>query len=108
MFIAGVVVLFLVIVALKCTVVVPADTAFIVDRLGRYHRTLTPGRHFVAPFVDRVGSRFTTLTARGQLAESAITQDNVPVRVESTFRWRIVDPARAAVGAAEWFPMFGR
>jgi len=89
MLIAAIVAVVLVIVALKSVVVVPAETAFVVERLGRCHRTLPAGRHFVAPFVDRVASRFTTRTAHNRLSETAITHDHVPVRIASTFFARI-------------------
>lgn len=80
---------------------VPDDMAYVVERLGRYHRTLTSGSHVIAPFLDRVAFRHSLLARRGELADTGISYDNLPVRVTSTFRWRVVDPRKASYEVAD-------
>lgn len=80
---------------------VPDDMAYVVERLGRYHRTLTSGPHFIAPVLDRVAFRHSLLEKRGELSDTGISYDNLPVRIASTFRWRIVDPRKASYDVAD-------
>jgi regulator of protease activity HflC (stomatin/prohibitin superfamily) len=82
-------------------VIVPADSAYVVERLGRYHRTLSAGAHFVMPIIDAVRFRFSLLPKDEELAGNCITLDNVPVTITSTFRWQIVDPQEAAYATAD-------
>jgi regulator of protease activity HflC (stomatin/prohibitin superfamily) len=99
--VAGIVALLVLIVGWKCRVVVPDGGAAVVERLGRFHQTLPPGTHFIAPFIDRVRSNRPTLVAQETLAGTAISYDNIPLRVESTFRWKIVDPQKADTAASD-------
>ncbi|HYC94031.1 MAG TPA: SPFH domain-containing protein [Thermoanaerobaculia bacterium] len=80
---------------------VPDDMAYVVERLGRYHRTLASGTHFVTPLFERVAFRHSLLAKRGELADTGISYDNLPVRITSTFRWRIVDPRKASYDVAD-------
>ena len=81
-------------------VIVPADSAYVVERLGRYHRTLPAGFHVVMPVLDAVRFRFSLLPKDEELSGTCITLDNVPVTITSTFRWQIADPQKAAYAAA--------
>lgn len=82
-------------------VVVPNDSAYVVERLGRYLRTLPEGLHFIVPVIDRVAFRYSLLEKEQELTEVAIAHDNVPARVRGTFRWQITDAQKAAYGAAD-------
>ena len=91
------VVAFFVLVVLARTVrVIPQARAGVVERLGRYSRTLTPGLVLVIPFVDRV-RRLVDL--REQVVsfppQPVITQDNVVVNVETVIYFQITDPKAA-------------
>ena len=79
---------------------VPDDMAYVVERLGRYHRTLTSGSHFLTPVFDRVAFRHSLLPQHGEIADTAISHDNLPVRITSSFRWRIVDAQKASYDVA--------
>ena len=88
-------------------VVVPDDTAFVVERLGRYLTTLPSGLHVILPFVDRVAFRFSLRPKLDQLTDTFITIDNVPVQMASDVWWQIVDAQKAAYGStsvAEFVP----
>jgi regulator of protease activity HflC (stomatin/prohibitin superfamily) len=68
----------------------------LVERLGRYHRKLTPGLNFVVPWLDTIVLEDTT---REQVLDiepqSAITRDNVALQVDAVVFWRILDLERA-------------
>jgi regulator of protease activity HflC (stomatin/prohibitin superfamily) len=91
----------LLVVGIRSVRVVPEDMAFVVERLGRYHRTLRAGAHVVMPFVDRIAFRYSLAARSGELTETWITHDNVPVTVNCTFRWKVADPQRAAYASAD-------
>lgn len=81
-------------------VIVPADHVYVVERLGRYHRTANPGLHVLVPLVDRVAFRFTLRPQDLALSDTCITFDNVPFAVTSTIRWQIADAQTAAYAVA--------
>lgn len=81
--------------------VVPENTAYVVERLGRYHATLTPGLHLLLPFLDRVATRHSLQPKEEELSDVCITLDNVTVRLTTTYAWQIVDPEKAAYAAAD-------
>jgi regulator of protease activity HflC (stomatin/prohibitin superfamily) len=87
----------LVLVVLARTVrVIPQARAGVVERLGRYSRTLTPGLSLVIPFVDRVRP---LLDLREQVIsfdpQPVITQDNLVVNIDSVIYYQVTDPKSA-------------
>ena len=92
---------FLLILAAKSVIVVPGGNAYIVERLGRYDRTLPAGMHVLAPFLDRVAYRYSLLPAEQAITDQCITRDNVPVRVSSVVRAQILDPKESAYATAD-------
>lgn len=95
LFAFGVVAAFALIMLSKMLIVVPKDFVFVVERLGAYRATLTPGLHFLAPFVDRVAYRHSVLPRFEQFVDHAISHDNVPFSITSAFRWELADARRA-------------
>ena len=88
------VVIFVLIVIFKGIKVVPQSNVFVVERFGKFTRTLYAGLNFIVPFLDRIAHRVSILER--QLPEfriSVITRDNVEVRLESTVFYRITDAA---------------
>ena len=74
--------------------VVPQSKVFIVERFGKFTRTLTAGLNFIVPFLDSVAHKISILER--QLPEfriSVITKDNVEVQLEATVFYRLVDAA---------------
>ena len=68
---------------------------FVVERFGRYTRSLNPGLSIIVPYIDKVAHKVSILER--QLPEfqiSVITKDNVEVKLETTVFFRIVDPGR--------------
>jgi len=80
---------------------VPDDMAYVVERLGRYHRTLAAGTHFLTPLFDRVAFRHVLRPRAVETSDVAISLDNVAVSVRSAFQWRIVDPRKASYEVAD-------
>lgn len=76
--------------------VVPQARALVVERLGRYHRTLSPGVALVVPFVDRIRER---IDLREQVVsfppQPVITEDNLVVGIDTVIYYQVTD-ARAA------------
>lgn len=76
--------------------VVPQSQEHVVERFGKYSKTLNAGVNFIVPVVDRVKHKISVLER--QLPDqnvSIITKDNVEVNVETAVFYRIVDPAKA-------------
>ena len=74
--------------------VVPQSQVYVVERFGKFTRTLTAGLNFIVPFLDRVAHKISILER--QLPEfeiSVITKDNVEVRLEATVFYRVTDAA---------------
>ena len=94
--VAAVIVLFVLVALAKTVRVIPQARAGVVERLGRYSRTLTPGLTLVIPFVDRVKP---LLDLREQVVsfepQPVITQDNLVVNIDSVIYFQITDPKGA-------------
>ena len=93
--VAAVVVIFLVVVFARTIRIVPQARAGIVERLGRYHRTLSPGMTLVVPFVDRLKP---LIDLREQVVsfppQPVITEDNLVVQIDTVLYFTVND-ARA-------------
>ena len=99
----GAVIVLVVLIALARTVrIVPQANAGIVERLGRYHRTLDPGLHFLFPFIDRLRP---LVDLREQVVafppQPVITQDNVTISIDTVFYFTVTDPFRATYEVAQ-------
>ena len=98
----GVAFVLLALVLARAIVVVPAEHAFVVERLGRVARTLGPGLHLLAPFVDRVRARLSLAEVSRPLPTSTcITLDNRVLDVDGVVRLRIVNAAAAVTEVAD-------
>lgn len=79
--------------------VVPQNDAYIVERLGKYNKTLLAGIHFLIPFLDRVAYRHSLKEIAVDVpAQQAITKDNVSLGVDGVLYMRIMDPKAASYG----------
>jgi len=78
---------------------VPQNMAYVVERFGKFHKTMTAGLNFVLPFVDRVAYRVSlkemALDVPGQ---SAITKDNITLNVDGVLYMKVLDPEKASYG----------
>lgn len=79
--------------------IVPQQSAWIIERLGRYDRSLSAGMHFLVPFVDRIAYKHSLKEHAYDVHEqTAITRDNVSLVLDGVIYIRIVDPVQASYG----------
>jgi regulator of protease activity HflC (stomatin/prohibitin superfamily) len=98
------VVAFLVLLTLARTIrIVPQARAGVVERLGRYSRTLTPGLTIVVPFVDRIRDM---IDLREQVVsfdpQPVITEDNLVVSIDTVIYFQVTDPRAATYEIANY------
>jgi regulator of protease activity HflC (stomatin/prohibitin superfamily) len=94
--------LVLIIVA-KTAVVVPQQSAFVVERLGRFHGILNAGFHVLLPFVDVIRYRHSLKEIAVDIpAQVCITRDNVQVGVDGVLYLKVLNPERASYGIADY------
>jgi regulator of protease activity HflC (stomatin/prohibitin superfamily) len=98
-----VVALVMVIVLTKSVTIVPQAQAKVIERLGRYSRTLPPGLSILLPFVDRVRA---TIDLREQVIsfppQPVITSDNLQVGIDTVLYFQVTDPRLAVYGIANY------
>ena len=88
---------------LRTVRIVPQQTAYVVERLGKYHRTLNAGMHIIVPFVDAVRYRHNLKEVVLDIPEQVcITKDNVQVFVDGVVFFRVTDPMRASYGVSDY------
>jgi len=93
------IILFALIISFKIIRIVPQKQAFIVERLGKYSKTLEAGFHILTPFVDRVAYKHTLKEQAVDVAPQAcITRDNIAVEVDGILYIQVVDPKKASYG----------
>ncbi len=94
---AVILIAFAVFVAAKTVRIIPQARAGVVERLGRYSRTLTPGLTIVVPFIDKVRP---LIDLREQVVtfppQPVITQDNVSVQIDTVLYFTTTDPRAAS------------
>jgi regulator of protease activity HflC (stomatin/prohibitin superfamily) len=91
------------IVVAKTAIVVPQQSAYVVERLGRYHGTLNAGFHILVPFVDAVRYRHSLKEEAIDIpAQVCITRDNVQVGVDGVLYLKVLNPERASYGIANY------
>ena len=99
--IAAVVVL---IIVAKTAVVVPQQSAYVVERLGRFNGVMQAGFHFLLPFFDVIRYRHSLKeTAVDIPAQVCITRDNVQVGVDGILYLKVLNPERASYGIADFY-----
>jgi Membrane protease subunits, stomatin/prohibitin homologs len=90
-------------VVFKTAVVVPQQSAFVVERLGRYNATLNAGFHILVPFVDAIRYRHTLKEMAVDIpAQVCITRDNVQVGVDGILYLKILNAERASYGISDY------
>ena len=99
----GVIVLLAVIIIAKTAVVVPQQSAFVVETLGRYNRTIQAGFHILKPFFDRVAYKHNLKEEAMDIPEQVcITRDNVQVGVDGVLYMQVLDASKASYGITNY------
>src|SRR5437870_6392102 len=95
--------LLVMIVISRTAVVVPQQSAFVVERLGRYRATLDAGFHILLPFIDAIRYRHSLKEHAGEIPEQiCITRDNVQVHVDGVLYLKVLNPERASYGVNDY------
>ena len=101
--VAAVLIIAAVIFAFKSIQVVPQQTAWIVERLGKFHAVLNPGLNFIIPFIDKVAYKHSLkeipLDTPSQVC---ITRDNTQLSVDGVLFFQVTDPKRASYGTSNY------
>ena len=81
------------VIIIKCIVVVPQASTVIIQRLGKYHKTLNAGFHIIAPLID---SKVNIVSLKEKVAgfapQPVITKDNVTMQIDTVVYFQITDP----------------
>src|SRR5512142_1546322 len=91
------------IILAKTAIVVPQQSAFVVEKLGKYSGTLNAGFHVLVPFVDVIRYRHSLKEQAVDIpAQVCITRDNVQVQVDGVLYMKVLNPERASYGIADY------
>ncbi len=92
-----------VMVVWRTATVVPQQSAYVVENLGKYSRTLQAGFHILFPFVERVAYRHSLKEQALDVPEQiCITKDNVQVGVDAVLYMQVLDPHLASYGITNY------
>lgn len=94
----------LVIVTLaKTAQIVPQRSAYVVERLGKYRKTLEAGFHILIPFVDRVAYKHTLKEEAIDVpSQACVTRDNIQVVVNGVIYLQVIDPKQSSYGITDY------
>ena len=83
--------------------IVPQQNAWVVERLGKYDRTLTPGLKFVLPFIEKVAYKHSLKEVPLDVpSQVCITRDNTQLQVDGIIYFQVTDPMRASYGSSNY------
>ena len=93
----------IVVVIIKTAVIVPQKSEYIIERLGKYNKTLGAGFHMLIPFMDRVAYRYSLKEEVFDIpSQTCITKDNVTVEVDGLIYLQVMDSKLAAYGINDY------
>lgn len=92
-----------IIIIAKTAVIVPQQSAFVIENLGKYSRTLRAGFHILIPFVEKTAYKHTLKEQAADIPEQiCITKDNVQVGVDGVLYLQVLDAQRASYGIGDY------
>jgi regulator of protease activity HflC (stomatin/prohibitin superfamily) len=88
---------------IKTVKVVPQQNAWVVERLGKFHASLTPGLNFVVPFIDKVIQKHSLKEIPLDVpSQICITRDNTQLQVDGILYFQVTDPRLASYGSSNY------
>jgi regulator of protease activity HflC (stomatin/prohibitin superfamily) len=97
------VVVLVVFVIARTAVIVPQQSAYVIERLGKYSKTLRAGFHILVPFMERVAYKHSLKEQALDVPEQVcITKDNVQVSVDGILYMQTLEPERASYGISDF------
>ena len=101
--VAVAIVLLVIMIIVKTAVIVPQQSAYVIERLGRYSRTLRAGFHILLPFLDTIAYKHTLKEQAVDISEQlCITRDNVQVGVDGVLYLQVLEPHQASYGITNY------
>ncbi len=98
-FVPIVIIMLIIITLFKTAKIVPQKSAFVVERLGKYSKTLEAGFHILFPFIDKIRYKLSMKEVAIDVPpQVCITKDNVSVEVDGILYLKVMDPVKAAYG----------
>lgn len=101
--VAIVLIVIAIIFAFKSINVIPQQTAWVIERLGKFHKILNPGLNFIIPFIDKVAYKHSLkeipLDTPSQVC---ITRDNTQLSVDGILYFQVTDPKLASYGTSNY------
>jgi regulator of protease activity HflC (stomatin/prohibitin superfamily) len=103
MYFALIVLVIAVVIVSKTVKIVPQQHAWILERLGRYHATLTPGLNIVLPFIDRIAYKHVLKEIPLEVpSQVCITRDNTQLQVDGVLYFQVTDAMKASYGSSNF------
>ena len=101
--VAGILAIVAIIIIIKTAVIVPQQSAYVVENLGKFSRTMRAGFHILIPFIERVSYRHTLKEQAIDVEEQiCITSDNVQVGVDGVLYLQVMDARSASYGIGDY------
>ncbi|MBN2546679.1 MAG: paraslipin [Spirochaetes bacterium] len=94
---------FIIIMIFSIIKIIPHQMTYVIERLGKYNRTLEAGFHVLFPFIERVAYKHSLKEVCLDVPpQMCITKDNIAVEIDGILYFRIVDPAKASYGIKDY------
>lgn len=94
-----IILIILVVIFISGIKIIPQSKAYVVERLGAYHRTMQTGMHYVIPFIERISNRVSLKEIVKDFApQPVITKDNVTMQIDTVVYFQITDPKLYSYG----------
>lgn len=101
--IASILIIIAIIFIVRSIRIVPQQHAWVVERLGKYHGTLTPGLNILVPFVDKVAYKHVLKEIPLDIpSQVCITKDNTQLQVDGILYFQVTDAMRASYGSSNY------
>ena len=94
-----IILIILVVIFIAGIKIIPQSKAYVVERLGAYHRTMQTGMHYVFPFIERISNKVSLKEIVKDFApQPVITKDNVTMQIDTVVYFQITDPKLYSYG----------
>jgi len=102
--IAIVAVFLIIITIMKTARIVPQRNAYVVERLGKFNRTLEAGFHILFPFLDKVAYKHSLKEVAADVPmQMCITKDNIAIEIDGVLYMQVLDPKKASYGIENYY-----
>ena len=92
-----------ILIVIRAIAIVPQQHAWVVERLGKFDRVLSPGAGFVIPFIERVSYKHSLKEIPLDVpSQVCITRDNTQLQVDGVLYFQVTDPMRASYGSSNY------